>query len=204
MIQDVHTSNNRCPGATPLQNRYLPAYLSFFCEQLSVMARARSTSAPNGAAAVAGAVAGAPRVAGGGGGLWRDAPETFGGVVDPQSIGPFCIQCMAFVGNVVSCSSYREDVLQKVNRCPYLSADVYSIYGIYGVYDAPGVIFESRASLASQVLFMVCVLVCTVLSWYGYPYACRYDEKDRGCRRKIIFHATTRLFVSRSRRKTLL
>lgn len=79
------------------------------------MAQARSASSPNGTAAAAAAEAqGAPLTAGGGGGLWRDAPETFGGVVDPQSIGPFCIQCMSFVGNVVGCSSYREEVLQKV------------------------------------------------------------------------------------------
>eukprot|EP00752_Nemacystus_decipiens_P012244 g10853.t1 len=97
--------------------RYLSAYLSFFCEQLSVMARARSTSyrSPNDGTAAAADADGAPRAAGPGrgGGLWRDAPETFGGVVDPQSIGPFCIQCMSFVANVVSCSSYREEVLQK-------------------------------------------------------------------------------------------
>lgn len=61
---------------------------------------------------------------GGGGGLWRDTPETFGGVVDPQSIGPFCIQCMAFVANVVGCSSYREDVLHKVSAMWTMSTGV--------------------------------------------------------------------------------
>ncbi|CAM9530691.1 unnamed protein product [Ectocarpus sp. 12 AP-2014] len=88
--------------------RYLSAYLTFFCEQLSAMARSRATCPCKG---FGGTGAGVGAVAGGG--LWREAPETFGGVVDPQSIGPFCIQCMSFVANVVSCSSYREEILQK-------------------------------------------------------------------------------------------
>lgn len=86
-------------------SRYLAAYLSFFCEKLSTLSKARVPFLSSGVVKAG---------AGGGGGLWRDAPETFGGVVDPQSIGPFCIQCMAFVANVVGCSSYREDTLQKV------------------------------------------------------------------------------------------
>ncbi|CAM9704986.1 unnamed protein product [Pylaiella littoralis] len=87
------------------RSRYLAAYLSFFCEKLSTLSKARVPFLSSGVVKAG---------AGGGGGLWRDAPETFGGVVDPQSIGPFCIQCMAFVANVVGCSSYREDTLQKL------------------------------------------------------------------------------------------
>lgn len=89
-------------------HRYLSAYLSFFCEKLSVVARARPPPLADGGKVEEGV--------GSGGGLWRDTPETFGGVVDPQSIGPFCIQCLEFIANVVACSSYREDVLQKVGR----------------------------------------------------------------------------------------
>lgn len=49
--------------------------------------------------------------AGGGGGA---AGATPGGRLD--RLEPFCIQGMAFVGNVVGCSSYREEVLRKVTQ----------------------------------------------------------------------------------------
>lgn len=94
------------------------------------MARARSTCVSKD---VGGTGAGVGAVAEGG--LWREAPETFGGVVDPQSIGPFCIQCMSFVANVVSCSSYREEVLQKVQ---YSSSIAFFLWYLFFIFPEGG------------------------------------------------------------------
>ncbi|CAM9170022.1 unnamed protein product, partial [Hapterophycus canaliculatus] len=102
--------------------RFLSVYLSFFCEKLSVVARARQPRQSPRPAGEAGGKTEAGGAGGSAGGLWRDTPETFGGVVDPQSIGPFCIQCLEFVANVVGCSSYREDVLQKAIAAATTSA----------------------------------------------------------------------------------
>lgn len=74
--------------------RYLSAYLSFFCEQLRVAASVRPAAD--------------------GEGRGDSAESTTGGRGD--RLGPFCIQGMGFVGNVVGCSSYREEVLRKVTR----------------------------------------------------------------------------------------
>ena len=94
--------------------RYLAAYLAFFHEQLVSAAQAATLEATS---ATSGFLGGGGRVSS----AEEEEEEASSSSPSPRKgvaypCYPFCIRCMAYLANVVGCSSYREDLLERV-RC---------------------------------------------------------------------------------------